>query len=96
VLSEHQAKNGPLRSTGKGRSEDLFEETRICICPDGSDLETRFANSTWNRVGEVLEAMLGAVTQSVFKGVEDKAQRDLELLERVSMPIDSIRRRRSA
>jgi hypothetical protein len=80
-LPEHQANSASLKRTGNGGSEYLWEAARICIRPDTCDLETRFGDSTWSRVGEVLGALRESQNHQGFAEVEDESPKVGELSE---------------
>ncbi len=62
-----------MKRTGSGCSESLREAARICIRPDNCHLETRFAGSTWSRVGEVPGALRGPQNHQGFAEVKDES-----------------------
>jgi len=72
-LAEQQAGSAFVKRTGSGGSEYLREAAPICIRPDTCDLETRFAGSTWSRVGEVLGALWGSQNLQGFAKVKDES-----------------------
>lgn len=89
MLTDDQIRNGPSGRAAKGCSGCPLEEDWGRICPDDSNTEKRFGSSNWNRVGEVLEAMLGSETQPIATGVDDEIEKVCELLEYESTKIDS-------
>jgi hypothetical protein len=73
VLAERQTRSAFVKRTGNGCSEYMPEAARICIRPDHCDLETRFADSAWSRVGEVLGALRGSQKLQGFAEVKDES-----------------------
>ncbi len=72
-LAERQSRGAFVKRAGNGCSEVMREVARISIRPDNCGLETRFADSAWSPVGEVLGALREWQNHQGFAEVKDES-----------------------